>query len=350
MYTASKILTLYGIAGWRVPTLATIPTLDASNKATKFGEYFDSVSKIVTLDNIYNCMENKDLTELQWNAMLKQMQEDAILRVVKSIFNDDGIIENRNLFNFESALNAKIANATDFVGYEIELVKCMDIKAAINSIITSFDGVGAVKILVFHSSQQAPVYTEEITTQTDSDLYTVPTSLMDLDPNTYQGGKWYIGYLRSGLTVQAYDRDYEDANIQTVFNVVKFEAIKFPNHDTETLPDVTTLEYTDESYGLNFNVSTYEDFTKIILNSARNLNTAILLQMAEIVLEMIINSNRENANKNNLRNVASVELTADIAGDNSLPGGGIRYKLTKEIERLKEQYFPKSYGIKTTIQ
>jgi hypothetical protein len=325
---------LFGLVGWRQDTTSNIPTVSAANLASTTGLYFQDFSSLITLRNVYKCQEDTDITDGEFNTFLTNLTKAAIWKILNAVFSDNDFIENKVLYPFENSFNDTITNGSNFVGYEIKMPKRKDISWKINTVFTTFNGSDSVKILLFHSSKKTPIQTETISTTEDSEDST--TLSWDLNQFDYAGGKYYIGYLQGGLTASAYNREWNKSNVQDCFNTIKFEPVSI-SHTSETLFDVEDLDYEDETFGLNFDVTAYKDYSNIVVQNKHKFSNAIGLQVAADVLDLILKSVRSNRIERITEGQVLFELEGLIAPE--LPRSlGIAKRLKSEIESLRANF------------
>ena len=341
MYRISEVYTgLEGLLGWRQSTNTDYDIIDSDNLASSSGLYYQDYSSIVTVENVNQNQNDKDISDDNFNAMLVNMERSSINKVMRAIFTEDDIIADKVLFPFEadwSTANA-LTNDTSFVGYEIDVAKRNDLAMILNSIFLAFNGVDTVKIIMFHGSQNALLESQEITTVENSDVKTALN--WQLPSLKYAGGKYYIGYLRSGLTASAVNRNYDIANVSNCYRIATVRPIKVDAWDAETMFDVNDIEYTSEYYGMNFDFSEVKDYTNFILQNKNKFVEAIGLQNAADCLDLIIHSNRSNrterSNDRNLAAHANLELNGTPINSELPPVTGILKKLKIEIARLRK--------------
>jgi hypothetical protein len=326
-----------GLVGWRQPANPTYAIIDAENLTASSNQYFQDISGLVTIENIKELQNYVDISDSEFNDKLREITNGALLKLMNSLFYQDDFIENRLLYNYEYDYNHPIDNNTDFVGYEIEVCNSKELTSTINRIFATFNAVDTVKVLLFHSSKKDPIQTWDISTEQDNEV------VLEVDQNIpftngISGGKYYIGYLTSGLTAKAYDRQFESANNRTCFNLSYWNPIKVTGHDSETLFDVNDISNVSQTWGLNFDVSGFKEYTSIVTNNKNRFINAYMLQVAADVLDMFIASTRSNLTERiNKANVA-IELNGNIGGDSALPNiVGIIPRLTKAKEDLREQ-------------
>lgn len=322
-----------GLVGWRASTITGMPTLSAANTATSSGMYYDDFSHLVNVQNLFKIQEDSSISDANFNVFLTNLTNSAFIKVINAVFQDNDYIENRVLFPYENVWTETLTNDTSFVGYEIHPANRRDLTITLNNVFTSFDSTDTVKLLLFHSSKKAAIDSKEISV---SELTDTDTSLTwDLSNFKYSGGKFYVGYLRSGLTAKAINRDWDSASVRSCFNMFQISPIIVDGWDAETLFDVDDVEYESDTYGLNFDITSWKDYTNIILRNRNKFVDALGLQVAADVLDLIIKSVRSNRIEREIGDSAFIELEGFINPE--LPRTlGISAKLKDEIKRLRE--------------
>lgn len=334
MYVDSEIKTgLYQLVGWKQPSESGYNILDADNLVSNSGKRFEDYHPLVKVKYIKDSQDDASISDANFNTYLKDLQKSCIVDAVNAVLPDKDLIDHDILFPYENRLIDLIENTTSFVGYEI--TSCKDIGVIVNQLITEFNGIGTFNLYLFHSSQKAPVKTQSVTTQAYSSKYQT-LSDWKLDSRTYKGGTWYIGYLRSGLTIKAINRQWDLSGVKNNFKA--FNTIPFIVRDWNSaeLWDIDDIEYTSETFGLNFDFSSRYEYTNKVLTNKDLFRDAIGYRMATKVLELIATSSRINGNET-LANMALTEL--EEKGE-SFYKGGLRKQYEDEINKLKKIMFP----------
>jgi hypothetical protein len=351
MFNVSDIRSkLNGVVGFREPIDPDFQILTTDNKQATSGKYLQDYSAYVTVQNIKDTQPYAEVSDANFNSWLSERIKDAAVSACQSVFEDDDLIENRLLYDYESRKTNLLENRGDFVGYEITVSKNKDIKAIINQIITEFSGTGKVKLLMFHSGFNTPLETIEIDVA-DTDMKSTELEWSLPYDNTIKGGKFYIGYLTNGLPVKAINREWDMANIPNYFKRIGIEPMRVPGHDSETLFDVDDVEYTSETYGLNFDISVYRDFTSLIIRNKNKMADAIGYQFAVNMVSMMMTSPRNNRierlNKGNL----FAELNGTVATERMpTTAQGIQSKLESRIKDLKRYFYHEPMIRKLTVR
>ena len=336
MYINSTILTsLYQRVGWRQPTYSGAPVLDSANKVTNSGKYFQDIHSLVKVPYIYDCQDDNAITIGNFNTMLQDFQKSSILKIVNSVFQMPDIVQNDILYSHENIFTNVLTNGADFVGYEFDMCKRKDFGLVINQLISEFSVSESVTFYLYHSSQKTAIDSETITVQANSTKVDTVDWIMNYA--TYKGGKYYVGYFRSGLTTQAINRNWDSAIVSNEFDGVEIKPIKISGVSGVELPNIDGITYESDTYGLNFDITIEHDYTDVICRNARQFDVAVQLQLASDVIELIATSRRTTLDEH-IGKAAVAELNAT---PEQFHGGGIKARLEKEIKRLNDIFFKK---------
>ena len=346
MIRVEEINNLNGLVGFRDSLISEYAILDADNKASSSGLFVNDISGLITTKNIKNTLENPNLEDEAFNNYLRGRVNSSFINLMKAIYSDEDMIENKTLFQYENDFTKLLENSTDFVGYEIDVAKTKDVNIVLNKIMLTFDSVEDIKVLLFHSSMDAPLKFDTVSTVAKSDTHKVLNWNLP-NANSIAGGKFYIGYLRSSLTGKAYNREYESSSVQSSFNCLGITPIKVEGWDNETLFDVNNVEYCSETWGINLDISSYKDYTSIIVNNKDRYARGLQLQTAADLLNLIAT----NSNSNETERRIKIQALYDLNGNRSNPeipySVGVLNQLKNEIKELKKFINPPIMQINT---
>lgn len=323
---------LSGLIGFRQSVNPDYAIVNSSNLASSSGSYYQEFSPIISIANIKDTQQYADISDADFNTLLTNMGNAAMSKVISNVFLENDFVENKVLFEHENVWTDTIGNNDSFVGYEITVSDRRELLTIINKIGLSFDGVQNVKILLFHSSQNTPIQTETISSQALSEVF----GSIDWSLDKYLGGKWYIGYVRGELSSKAINREWDSANIQSCFNTLRIEPIIVDGHTTDTLFDINNIEYSDETYGMNFDITTMKDYTNLIIQNRNRFVNAFGLQFAVDVADLILKSTRSNRNERSLKAAALLERDGILnINEETQTIEGLYSKLNEEVKRLR---------------
>ena len=336
-----------GVVGWKQPTRSGSPTITPANIASSSGLYYHLGHGLCTIDNIKSAIDDDSITDANLNTYLADLSASALTDVCNSVFTEYDHIDTGLFFKFESRFAETLINGIDFVGFQIDLgssqvshntFKRNDISVIINALILEFTGVGPITIYLFNSQSLLPVKTQVITTVANSATkQIVKWKLNDLD----YGGMWYIGYFRSSLSINAIKRNYRMSILPTIFPEVGIRPIRVNGWDTPMMFDPANLIWEYYTWGMNFDISIYNDYTNIVKSNIDRFAKALQLQVCVNVVDLISNTTRSNKSERLSKAYALMELNGNRTNPQFPEHAGLITKLGKEIYKLKETYHPK---------
>jgi len=342
---------LFGVVGFRQPYDPDYDILEAELLVNSSGCVFEQYTGYVTVQNIKETQEYNDISDEDFNSWLTDFEKDSISKGVGKCFTGDDLIENALLFDSgpRKSSDELLSNDTDFVGYEITVSKRKDIAVFVNKLVAEFEGTGDVKILLFNDNFVDPLETQTITIADKSSTESVVDWALPY-ANSIQGGRYYIGYLTDSLPVEAYNREYEDSNVQHCYNALHIQPIKVRGWNSETLFDIADVEYVSETFGLNFDISSYEDYTSIAVNNKNLFTDVIGYQFAADVLGLMYTSTRINGVKRLQKGNILLELNGNYNNPELPTVQGIHDKLIAAIKSVKKQLTDQPIIQKNTIR
>jgi hypothetical protein len=336
-----------GVVGWEQPTKSGSPTITNANLASSSGLTFQGGHGLCTVDNIKSTVDDDAITDANLNTYLSSLSSRALNKVCNAIFTELDHVDSGLFFKFESRFTETLTNAVDFVGFQLDLgssnvshnsIKRNEVSIILNSLILEFTGVTPVTIYLFNSQKSAPVKTITVNTVAN----TATRQLVNWTLNDYDmGGMWYIGYFRSALTATAIKRNFRMAILPTVFPEIGMRPIRVNGWDTPQMFDPSLLIWEYYTWGMNFDISIYNDFTTFVKSNINHFATALQLQVCVDVLKTISNSTRSNKNERLSKAYAMLELDGNRNNLTMPFTVGLNRELKKEIDKLKETYNPR---------
>lgn len=354
MFVVDKISDkLYGLVGLRQPFNPDYAILDAENQNSRSG-YYVTDNSFVKLELIKESQDYKDITDEDFNLFLKRIQQSSIVDVCQRVFNRFDFLDRNLLYkNAQNKVNQESLN-DGFVGKKIKVSCDQNIAFEITRVLLDFATTGDFTLCLFNSSSPTPIFTEDITV-TDKVQEVILNWKVDNSGITYKG-EYYLGYIKSDTTPVPYKRDYQSSDIQSCFSHLLIDSYQVKGWSTNELFDLDDLESMSEYDGINPDITTYEDYTDLIIQNEMLFARAIELDMTIRILREYINSLRSNgnerkANEITLRVLAEIEgQTGDglltITGLRSLFNGEIM-GIASEINKIKKGYFNNSIRMTT---
>jgi hypothetical protein len=342
MIRSDKILTsIFGGVGFsQTPANLIadgIPTVNAANLASTSGLKFQKANSIVTIQNIYDCQQDADISDADFNTFIGELQKDVILEVCNKITQGQSdFISSNNLYPFEKSFKNTLDSSGKFVGFEIDPCKLVVNRVGrIPWIELSFDSDKTFNIYLYNSNKpNAKIEEKEvITIANESVIVDLPEWFIS-DDVSYKGGRFYIGYFQDDLgDAKAIKRDYDLASYQISTPCYCVSPVTIDH--TGSVIDITTATEIAETYGLNIGLEVYIDYTELLIRNKNLLWRSIQLQMGEKVLELISTSVRTNDIERITDDMIElIKLHLYGNSDKALNG-----KLRKSIENIQKMLF-----------
>lgn len=356
MFNVSKIKnSLSGLVGYKQPFNPDYAIVDADNLLSESGYYVNS-NPLAKIEFIKDCQDYRSISDADFNTVLSDIVENSAINVVNQVFNESSYID-RN-FIYKNALNK---NETEelpngFIGYRIKIDDTKSIGFKVTRLFADFDGIGDVKFLLFNSAKKAVILSETVTITTDHQEVELNWELNDTD--TIYKGEYFIGYIKTdSFTLNSFTRKYEDANVMSYITHLDIDKVRIPDHDTETLFDLSKVEYINEDTGFNLDITVYNDYTDLIIQNRFLFARAIHLSSVITSLQIYVASLRSNDNEREADELYR-KIMIEVEGVNANEGGisvkGLKPQLLTEISNIKDQilsikegYFGNGYQIIT---
>lgn len=339
MFNVTKIKALTGIVGINQPSDPAYAILDAANAASTSGIFVDDLSPFVKVQYLKDTQEYADASSLQFNALLKRIQEQSIIEAVNDIFNEPDIIESKPEFTCDAEIKLEVANNGDFVGRQIVFEEIANSSLVINKCWLNFNGAGTVKMLLFSQYRKTPVQTKSIAL-TDTGINEVVLNWVIPYSDIVLGGRWYIGYITEGLVIEAINMNRG----RNCLDGVCVDSGRVKGHIAETIFEPVTFLTESNEFGLNFDFSVKKDVTASVTNNINSLAMAIGYKMAIKCIEMYKSSGRTNANQR-LTDDKIRDLIFEIEGNPELRIFGLFGKYKAEISKVKKSLSNQGYSI-----
>jgi len=338
MINATKIKSkLMGLVGFRQPFNPALPTLTAANLESRSGLIIND-NPLVKIDFLKNTEDYISLSDADFNTQLENKQKDSIISVCNSVFSKQSFIEQSLVYRH--SLN-KINTETlpnGFVGYKIELEDTNDIAINIKRVLMEFSGSGNVDILLYNSSNKTVLKTKTVSITSDFQEVILDWTLDNTDG--YFQGEYFIGYISTGLAVAPYKRYYEESIVISGFANLEIHPITVSGFSGGNLFDLTAINYTSISTGMNFDLAVYKDYSNIIIQNENLFARAILLDvqincLSQYLASMVSNKDQRRAEQMTVRLIQEIE--GQQGGNGFVKITGLRSKLMRSIDEIREE-------------
>lgn len=336
MVEINKIqVALQGLVGFKQPFNPEYAIVDVDNQKSDSG-YYVTDNAFAKIEFIKDAQDYLSISDDDFNVYLKSILSSAVSNIVNQVFIDYDFID-RSL-QFKNAMNkTNVSNLPNgFVGYKVVLSglnKAIHLKRAL----LEFQGTGDIELLIFNTSSKTPIFSKVVTINSDIQQVDLDITLNSLA--NFTRGDYYIGYLTDGLTVAPYERDYNNASVQTDYLNVAIDTVYVRNHATNTLFDLTTLEGYSNSIGINLDISIHDDFTDFVINNKMMFARAIQLEAIIRCMQLYMGSLRNNSNSVESK-ILYDKMMIDLEGfatNRSIDVKGLKNKLITEITIIRAE-------------
>ena len=181
--------------------------------------------------------------------------------------------------------------------------------------------------------------TQSVTTVANSQtVVRLDWILKYIDDN--KGGLFYIGYFQNDLgSVLAVDEQLNMWADSKCFGAWPFQSPQIGSLDFNRINPSVVFR----TYGMNLEVSSYRDYTEVIVMNAHLFDEARGLMMAIYILEIIKNSSRTNRDNLLANEMFKLEYDLDLAFPTKEAPfmAGLKAQLKREFQRINDNFFPK---------
>ena len=346
MINVAKIQTsLIGLIGFKQPFNPDYAIVDADNLLSSSG-YFVTDNPYAKIEYIKDNQDYVSISDVNFNLILNQLKLSAISNVVNQVFSEYDFIDRNLLFKNASRKVNTETLPIGFVGYRIQVGKTKNVAFKLNRVLLDFEGTGTIKLLLWNTAKLEVLESKEIEITTDHQEVALDW-VLDNSEDTYKGD-YYIGYNTQDLTVLPYRRDYENGNVMSSFKYLCIEQIAVPNHDSETLFDVSTYDGLSEDTGLNFDISIFDDYTDFVINNKQLFARAIQLDGQIQCIQLYLSSLRSNLNQSmsaQLYEKIMIELEG-TSSESLIKVKGLKNQLIGEITSIRNEIQKIKIGVK----
>jgi len=350
MIDVAKIQTsLIGLIGFKQPFNPDYAIVDADNLTSKSG-YFVTDNPYAKIEYIKDTQDYVGISNANFNLVLKQLKQSAISNVCNQVFSEYDFLDRNLLFKNSSKKVNTNTLPIGFVGYRIEVGNTKNVAFKLNRVLLDFEGTGTIKLLLWNTAKLEVLESKEIEITTDHQEVVLDW-ILDNSKDTYKGD-YYIGYNTQDLTVLPYRRDYENGNVMSSFKYLCIEQIAVPNHDSETLFDVSTYDGLSEDTGLNFDISVFDDYTDFVINNKQLFARAIQLDCQIQCIQLYLSSLRSNLNQSmsaQLYEKIMIELEG-TSSESLIKVKGLKNQLIGEITSIRNEIQKIKIGVKKSGQ
>lgn len=344
---------LFGLVGFRQPANPKYQIVDSDNEGSQSG-LFVTDNPYAKIEYLKDNQDYAAISDADFNKFLKQLMQTSITNICTQVFSEREDFIDRGLIYSNPYNKAELLDIpVGFVGYEVEQCDAKSVAFVINRLITEFESEAKIDLIVFNSNLKQPILTQNVTA---SPFYHQETVDLICNNLGYYKGKFYIGFISNG-TLKTWKRNYENSNTKDDISSLGIRSIVVEGHTSNELFDLNTVKYTEDYCGLNFDITTVDDYTDIILNNKKLFARAIYLDCIIACLNVYCATLRKNSNErksNELYGLVMLEIEGTRPDDNVVHVRGLRPQMLFEISQIREQlltltsgFFGKGYWVDT---
>lgn len=334
---------LLGRVGWRQPTISGFTTLTGLNTTSNSGRYFQDFHAIVTPQNLKTTQEDLQISDVNFNTFLLNLQKAAIMRSLNGVFNKRDRLEQKLLFERfgrQDYLNVPYAVPT-FVGVRITAPRSFDKAMQIDSLALYFNQNVSFNFYLFHdASPGVPIATVPVTANANQQTIVKLNQFVLNYVDVVRSGYFYFGYFQPDLGgAEAYNEIIEKFNQLYNFGCTPVELLKVGS----TGINVNQVAFTIKTHGFNMQMSAFRDHTQAILNAPYIFDELIGLNMAAMVIETIQNSTNSNFVQRVTAEASKMlynDLNLAMTTDEFPYATGIKNAIKRELYRVKREFYP----------
>lgn len=335
MFDKSVVIDLFGLVGSRNPLDPLLAILDAPNQESRSG-HFATDNPFCKIKSLKESQDYIDISDADFNTLLKRMQEGAISSVCSAVFSNPDFIDKDLIYKYAQNKQNTENLPDGFIGYKIVSHSDHDVAFEINRVILDFSGTGSITLMLFNTGSLGLVESKVINIASDNQEERL-NWVVNNSGSTYKGD-YYIGYNTTGLSVAPYSRDYQNSSIMSPFRDVHISKIAVAGHDSSTLFDLNDVNSTSITNGLNLDISVYKDYTELIRNNQATFAKAILLSFQIAFISEYASTVRHN--EDTVLAQGLVRFIQEVEGQNdqgNVKITGLKPLLIKELSFIKKE-------------
>lgn len=333
MFNKTKVTdSLFGLVGFENPANPDYAIVDEDNAESRSGR-FATENPYVKISTLKDTSDYIEADDEEFNEFLLKLQKKSIADVVDKVLVEPSYIDRQLLYQFaNNKINIENLPA-GFVGYRVEKSIEKNVAFEITRCFLEFSGAGDIELMLFNSAKKEPLYKKTVTIE--STHQTIALNWRVDNTDDYFQGDFFLGYLTNGLTLLPFKRDYQNSNVRSVITHLCFTPIRVNGVTEPELFDLSKIENVSECWGLNPDVTVFNDYTDLIIQNEMLFAPAIQLQMVINSIQVYISSDRSNRSEI----MSNERLTLLIAQLEGVPGQmtGLIPTLRKDLESLNKQ-------------
>lgn len=272
------------------------------------------------------------------------LENSAIRRALDSVFYLSSTIDDPQPVYVMVPNHIRSAQqpSKDFVGYEI-VASSKDHVVQVNSAILNFSAATPVTLYVFKEGETTPIWQQTVNALANT--HTIVTlNGCYLSSARTKTDVFYLGYKFSELQNGALP--YREDGVKSCG-----AALWGAEPVYSDIPVIYgKAQYPCVMYGLNLEISGMVDYTQRIEKNPAVFDELIGLQMASIIMQQYIFSQRKNGTQRAVADVDKASVQMDLTGtapvtDLTYSPGNINKRILREVEKVQSSFYVKRSGV-----
>jgi hypothetical protein len=344
MFDLIKIQAAFvGLVGIRQPFDPAYQKLDVSFETSDSGLYLDDISNYKT-EYWIDTQDYKDITDTDLSLRMGQIRDGAVSSLLSQIFTESSYIDRNKLYSqtFDrQSLITQQGDSQTFYGYEIIAGQEKNLAFKITKCTLEMVGTGNITIQLYNSSKTEPLFSQVVTISGANSLTEIELNwIVDSTMIPYKGS-YFIGYYKNS-NVQPIDRGYEAGDLMNSIKGLDIERMKIEDN----FLNLASLSYESDHNGLNFDITTYFDYTDLVLQNTFLFAKSFQMTWAINVMLSYSSSTRVNGKERLSKEVIAyiIRSIEGQSGKDVLRIVGARELLAGELVRLREEIDKVKHG------
>ncbi len=342
--------------GWKQPTVAipNFPTLTGDVITCQSGLPFNLDHAACSPVLLWKCQEDNGISAEDFNQYLLDLQASVIMDALNGIFMMSQIIESpRSIFskNFRTAYKP-IPNVGDFCGWQINVAEG-DYAVKIESVGLIMSDSCTVTLYLYNDVIAEPLWTKDVTVVAgqNQEVINIDDLILHYSDDTHKTGTFFFGYYQDDLAnqgVQALDVYLDSFN---GFNMMGYQCFQAKSNYTDKTFVRSQYETNYRTFGLNLEISSYNDFTNTIVRLAPQFDRLLGMCMTAKCITEVMTSGRINDGQNISQQQFEMlfrTLEGSIQNPNTrnefavnIPyRTGLKNKIEREMWRMTQTFLP----------
>lgn len=340
--------------GWRQPSVTPFPTLTGDVITCLSGLPYNADHAACSPVLLYAAQEDSEISDGAFNDYLLGLQASVVMGALNGVFTMPQIIEGpRNMFSKSVMTDfVRIANAGNFCGWELSVAEG-NYAVKVDSVALLMSGACTVTLYLYNDLVAAPLWTKEVVVPEGASqcVVNIDDLVLHYADDTHKTGTFYLGYYQdelSGQGVTGLDVYMDRLSGYNMVGCRCFEAVA--NYGAKTfVRRMYAGNY--RTYGINVQLSSYHDFTNLVVRNASQFDRLLGLCMTERCISEVMTSRRSDGDLRigqgqmdmlyrTLEGTAGVHNTRDLF-DVSIPyKTGLRSRIERELWRMTQTFNP----------